>query len=733
MSVLNEPILNTALRYSKLGFATFPLYSVTPQGCNCGDANCNSPGKHPLTVNGLRAASTNPEVLHFQFEGKTANIGLATGPTSNIFVLDIDGAIGESSLSNYPAMPETLTSTTGRGRHLIFRYPDKKVYTRAGKFAPGLDIRGDGGYIVAPPSIHYTGVVYQWLDENTPIAEAPEWLLDIICKAPEAKTAPIPNTPSNSDKCDSDKWTVDEVRELLSFIDPDCGYDEWIQVGMALHDEGMSLAVWDEWSKRGAKYKPGNTVNHWKSFHPSGGISFGTVVHMAALSGWKPREIIDDNTDAKEFIARLRDGGFSVNGVAVNKSVSNNKSDNIAPSTFSPLSIPGLVGDTIREIINTSQKPQPELALLNTLAALGAIFGRRYASPMDTRTNLYTVGTAVTGAGKDHSRRFIKKLMTESQLDTFLGEDTIISGAGLLTSISKRPSQIMHLDEFGMLLEAITDQRGAAHMKAVSKVITEMYSSSGGTFVGGQYADKKAETVNIPYPNLCLFGTTTPEKYASSLSRSAISSGELNRFLVLRPIIERPERRRYMGAASPSDQLTAQWRSLIDHPPLNHSTFTPEVITVSWTGLEDRVWDMGLYEDAQIAENVTTGALWSRYRENVIKIAMILSICRNTTVPIITNNDFDIAEAIVSQAILYATDLAENHMADSEHERDCQDIISAIRKHTECTRTLLYRSTQRMNTKQRDDALKSLLEQERISIDKITGQSNKPITIYRVL
>ena len=72
------------------------------------------------------------------------------------------------------------------------------------------------------------------------------------------------------------------------------------------------------------------------------------------------------------------------------------------------------MGDTIREIINTSQKPQPELALLNTLAALGAIFGRRYASPMDTRTNLYTVGTAVTGAGKDHSRRFIKKLMTVS-------------------------------------------------------------------------------------------------------------------------------------------------------------------------------------------------------------------------------------------------------------------------------------------------------------------------------
>ena len=712
-------ILNAALNYAQRGFATFPLYSVTKDGCNCGNANCNSPGKHPLTMNGLRAASSDPGVLKFHFEGKVANIGLATGPISGIFVLDIDGAVGEASLANYPAMPKTLTSTTGRGRHLIFSYPNKKVYTRAGKFAPGLDIRGEGGYVVAPPSVHATGVVYQFLDDNAPIAEAPEWLLNIICKAPEAKINAIPYTPSTSDK-----WTVDEVRELLSFIDPDCGYDEWIQVGMALHSEGMALAVWDEWSKRGYKYKPGNTINHWKSFSPNGGISFGTVVHMAALSGWKPRDIIEENTEAREFIARLRDGGFSVNGVAVH---SNN------PPSFSPVTIPGLVGDTVREIINTSQKPQPELALLNTLSALGAIFGRRYASPMDTRTNLYTVGAAVTGAGKDHSRRFIKKLMNEAQLTTFLGEDTIISGAGLLTSISKRPSQIMHLDEFGMLLEAITDQRGAAHMKAVSKVITEMYSSSGGTFVGGQYADRKAETINIPFPNLCLFGTTTPEKYASSLSRSAISSGELNRFLVLKPSIERPERQRYMGAASPSSQLISQWRELIEHPPLNHSTFVPETIAVSWNGLEDRIWDMGLYEDKMISDNPNTGALWSRYRENVIKIAMILAITRNITVPIINDNDFDISEAIVSQAILYATDLAINHMADSDHEKDCQDVVAAIRKYPSCTRTQLYRATQRMDGKQRDNAIKSLLDQERISIEKIDSGSNKPITIYRVL
>jgi len=728
MSVLIEPLQNALYYSSHYQFATLPLHGVTTAGCNCGNPDCLSPGKHPNTLNGLKNASLDPAVLTALFSNKpSANIGIATGPISNIFVVDVDGAQGEASLASFPPLPPTLTSTTGRGRHLVFRYPHKKVYTRAGKFASGLDIRGEGGYIVAPPSIHYTGVVYQWLDPDCPIATAPDWLLDIICQPPADRVAlPLPPAPSAS----NDKWTVDEVRDMLSFIDADLSYDDWIAVGMALHSDGHSLAVWDEWSKRGSKYRPGCTIGHWKSFRPNAGISFGTVVHMAALSGWKPKEIANpmslDDHPAREFIMRVRNGEFSVKGVPINSPQTTAPQPSPAPSPqlFDPLKIPGLVGDTVREIVETSQKPQPELALLNTLAALGAVFGRRYASPMDTRTNIYAVGIAVTAAGKDHSRRFIKRLMAAAQLDSFLGEDTIISGAGLLTSISKRPAQVMHLDEFGMLLEAITDTKGASYMKAASKVITEMYSTSSNIFFGGQYADKKTDTIKIPSPNLCIYGTTTPEKYISSLNKSVVASGELNRFIVIRPAIDRPTRRRYMGSASPSSQLTSQWAALVSAPTPNHSLFTPDAIPVSWAGLEDRLWDMGLYEDSQIANNATTGALWGRYRENVIKVAMIFAIARNPVVPIITGDDLDTAEAIVSQAVTYAVELAEEHMSDSQHEKDCQDIVQAIKKRGgRVTQSALCTATRRMNGKQRDDALRSLLDQELISID--TDLANK--------
>lgn len=707
-------ITNARYYAEQRGFAVMPVHGINleTKKCTCGKEACNLPdhrgkrqaGKHPWTLHGLKNASSDPVMIEVLWKLKQySNIGIVTGPISGIFVLDVDGMEGESSLANYPALPATLTSYTGNGRHIIFRYPDRKVFTRAGKFAPGLDIRGEGGYIVAPPSVHANGAVYQWIDATAPIADAPEWLLEIVCRE---KTF-TPHVPSSQPL---DEWAVDDVREMLSFLDPDCGYEDWINIGMALHNEGHPLAIWDEWSRRGQKYKQGSTITHWKSFHSGGGITFGTLVHMAALSGWKPKEIdgpmnLDDHP-AREFLIKI--GAYT---------------PPTSPPTTSflidPLKIPGLVGDTIRAIVETAQKPQPELAMLNTLAALGAVFGRRYASPMDTRTNLYTVGIAVTAAGKDHSRRFIKRLMIEAGLEAYLGADAIVSGAGTLTALEKQPAQIMHLDEFGMLLEAITDQRGAHYMKAASKVITEAYSTSSATLLGGQYGDGKIAPKKIAAPNLCIYGTTTPEKYVSALNKSVVHSGELNRFIVMRPSIDRPERRRYMGNAAPPETIVQAWAALAPSPILNNALIVPELIHVSWAGLDDRIWEMGLYEDNQIKEYEAVGALWGRYRENVIKIAMILSIVRNPLVPRMQGDDLDVGEAILRQAINYVMSLANENMADSEHEKDCNEIIAVIKGNGGRVKlTVLCRNTRRMDTKQRDNAIRSLIEQDKVFTEK---------------
>jgi hypothetical protein len=120
-----------------------------------------------------------------------ANIGIATGAASGFFALDIDAKNdGEETLSELErvngALPKTVAQHTGGGgRHFLFRHV-AGIRNSAGKVGKGIDIRGDGGYIVVPPSIHENGRAYAWdVDQHpaeTPIAEAPRWLLQALLK-----------------------------------------------------------------------------------------------------------------------------------------------------------------------------------------------------------------------------------------------------------------------------------------------------------------------------------------------------------------------------------------------------------------------------------------------------------------------------------------------------------------------------------------------------------------------
>lgn len=121
-------------------------------------------------------------------------IGIATGPGSGIWVLDVDDYDSYRDLEQrHEPLPDTLTVITGSGGyHFYYRYPDdteirNNASTRLGS---GLDIRGDGGFVVAPPSIHPNGTAYAW-DAGQPdtVADAPQWLIDLIADTPTTPTA----------------------------------------------------------------------------------------------------------------------------------------------------------------------------------------------------------------------------------------------------------------------------------------------------------------------------------------------------------------------------------------------------------------------------------------------------------------------------------------------------------------------------------------------------------------
>lgn len=145
-------------------------------------------GKTPIMGGGFKGATLNPQMVqNWWTQWPQANIGIPTGSLSGIWVLDIDGEEGEKSLSELERingkLPQSVEVITGGGgRHIYFAIPANSVIPcSASKIAKGVDIRGDGGYIVAPPSIHPSGKRYEWSVESTEdFIPAPEWLLNLV-------------------------------------------------------------------------------------------------------------------------------------------------------------------------------------------------------------------------------------------------------------------------------------------------------------------------------------------------------------------------------------------------------------------------------------------------------------------------------------------------------------------------------------------------------------------------
>lgn len=135
-----------------------------------------------------------------QWAGRESNVGIATGAVSGLIVLDLDSdeAVREAEKRG---LPDTIVARTGKGRHVYFRHPGGTIGNRAG-LLPGWDIRGDGGYIVAPGSVHPSGAVYSW--HNPPglfeLAPMPDWLSKLLVRPTliEREANKVSNAPAGT-------------------------------------------------------------------------------------------------------------------------------------------------------------------------------------------------------------------------------------------------------------------------------------------------------------------------------------------------------------------------------------------------------------------------------------------------------------------------------------------------------------------------------------------------------
>jgi hypothetical protein len=212
-----------ALRYAARGWNVFPI--------NAGE-------KTPATAHGLLDATTDPDTIRSWWKDMPdASVGIRCGSASGLVVLDVDPAHGgEDSLRDLEAkhgpLPATLEAATGGGGlHLFFRHPGRPVRNSAGTLGKGLDLRGDGGYVVAPPSIHPSGKRYAWLGAGR-LEAAPEWILEPPAKNRHRPAAAIPETISDGQRnatlfslagsMRNRGMTVDEIEVALTAVNERC-------------------------------------------------------------------------------------------------------------------------------------------------------------------------------------------------------------------------------------------------------------------------------------------------------------------------------------------------------------------------------------------------------------------------------------------------------------------------------------------------------------------------------
>ncbi len=225
--------------------------------------------KHPPINAWQTAASTDPATIDAWWNGlyRGHGVSIVTGPGSGCWVLDVDVAAGKTGaaslqelVDSYGPLPDTVEAVTGSGgRHLFFAWdPAHPVRNnQSGKLGADLDVRGDGGHVVAAPTIHASGNAYRWADGRAPgqieLAPAPGWLHALL-ELDEPAPARAPAPPATSSASDSPAEWFNEHTTWPQLLERDgwtlattlgSGEQRWTRPGKSARD-GVSATVGHE-------------------------------------------------------------------------------------------------------------------------------------------------------------------------------------------------------------------------------------------------------------------------------------------------------------------------------------------------------------------------------------------------------------------------------------------------------------------------------------------------------
>ncbi len=702
-----------------------------------------------------------------------AGVGIATG---NVIGIDIDVVQAPEIADAIQALAMQQLGLTPAVR--IGRAPKRLLVYRAAEPFRGfkqhpIEVLGVGQQFVAYAIHPDTGQPYDWpvstLSELD-LADLPtvtkEQVQAFVAQAialvpPELRPNGLPRpagapgvTPGPSEL----RGTFDAVASALQYIvNADLDYDSWVRVGMAikgaLGQEGGQL--FEAWSATSSKNRPKETAKAWQGFKPER-IGAGTVYRLAIEGGWCPRtelqlngEIpVGDDHPAKALLNSLPRPRSSPAAAPAAPP----PPPTAPPRTKMPQgwdNVGGVIADMMKLMVTTAKRPQPVLALAASLCAVGALMGRKYRTDTNVRSNLYMVGIAESGAGKNHARVVINELFGRAGLTQYIGGNKIASGSGLLTAIVRQPSILFQLDEFGMFLGAAADRRSSPrHLTEILDLMTELFTTAGTTYFGIEYASAKHNDAHrlIHQPCLCVYGTTTPLHFWQALQSANVADGSLARFLIVESEDDFPDSNERFGVVDPPQDLVDRLIAIHegggklngnfnDCGAINEVMVDPRVVPIT---PQARVVFLALDRSIMVrlrgARGTANASILARIEEHATKLALIRAVSRDAVNPQIEDHDAEWGLLIARHCADYSMREAQARVSENLVEQHHKRALKLLRDAGPAgmLRSDFTRCTQFMDSRQRAGVLQTLIDAGFIEFE-IIASGRRPGQLLRAV
>ena len=388
--------------------------------------------------------------------------------------------------------------------------------------------------------------------------------------------------------------------------------------------------------------------------------------------------------------------------------------------------------------LTTAHYPLPELALAGALSLMSTLTGGKVVDKVRTRTNLFVIGLAPSGGGKDHSRKLNRNILRGAGHNEVVGPERIGSHAGIISTMAEQWLTLFQLDEIGHLVMAMQD-RGSPHLVQISAVLMQLFSSADSEWISDAYGDRN-KVKRLLYPHAVVYGTSVPEGFWESLTEDNLKGGLIGRCLVF-------ESRKYVDYQEPSeDEIPGSiidrarwWLDLKTHAGnLAGATGGAHPRRVD----RDEAAHKRLHQHTidiskrRMSESPIRSAIWSRAAEKTNKLALLFACSRaeGEDWPTIQLEDADRAIRLNNWLTRRMLQAADRHVSGSEFERQVNQVRSLLleRPGGWLTMTEITRRTRKLTPKQRQEVLQTLLASELVT-SQVSEASTKPVTLWMSL